>query len=595
MRYPMRIGCAGLFGEIGKQGQVPGARLVAHGLHTAARPCLRTSPGKGAAAEIRPCRAFRHQIENGEDFFPGGCTPCQALIYPDLPCFVALLQIGANQLFLAAEAIVKRGLGHPGALDHTVDADEVHAFFIKQFICSGEQAFPGRTAFLQGRLFSHGLDINRQVCMMQRTDRSVCLLVNRESAAMTSLSTCSNSTQVIDRNSDFSRNASFYLLASITISFLAGSVAPTPLYSIYQERWGFSSITVTLIFGIYALSVLTALLFGGRLSDHLGRRPVLIAATAAQTATMMIFATASGVGDLMLARIIQGLATGAAMGAVGAGMIDLNKARGTTANAVAPTFGTATGAMLSGYLVQYVPAPTHLVYVVLGVIFVMQGVGVALMTDTITPAPGALASLKPQLSLPVSARGPLLLALPVLVASWALAGFYGALGPMLLRGMLGVGSALLGGLALFVLAASAGVAVLALQDREPRTMMTFGASMLALGAGVAVWSLPHHAVAVFFAGTSIAGIGFGTGFQGAIRSVVPLAAPHERSGLLSIVFIVSYLSMGVPAVAAGVLIARNGNILGIGKDFGIAVMTLALGAVLAAGLRGVRRAPITER
>jgi MFS family permease len=413
---------------------------------------------------------------------------------------------------------------------------------------------------------------------------------------VTPLSACANGTQIIARNRYLSSDAAFYLLASITMSFLAGASAPTPLYALYQAQWGFSPITVTIIFGIYAISVLTALLFVGRLSDYLGRRPVLIAATVAQAVTMVIFATASGVGDLVLARIIQGLATGAAVGAVGAGMIDLNKERGATANAVAPAFGTATGAMLSGYLVQYLPAPTHLVYAVLSVIFVLQGIGVALMADTIAPAPGALASLKPQLSLPAAARGPLLLALPVLVASWALAGFYGSLGPMLVRGMLGVGSALLGGLALFVLAASAGLAVLVLQYRAPRTMMTLGASLLAAGVGVAVWSLPHHAIAAFFAGTSIAGMGFGGGFQGALRSIVPYAAPHERAGVLSIVFVVSYLSMGLPAIAAGVLVARHGNILGTGKEFGVVVMTLALAAVLAAGLRMVTgRAPIARR
>ena len=399
---------------------------------------------------------------------------------------------------------------------------------------------------------------------------------------MTPLAACSNRTQIIAGNDHLSRNGAFYLLLSITVSFLAGSSAPTPLYALYQAQWGFSPITVTIIFGIYAISVLTALLFVGRLSDHLGRRPVLIAATVAQTATMVMFATAGGVGSLVLARIVQGLATGAAVGAVGAGMIDLNKARGATANAVAPAFGTATGGMLSGYLVQYLPAPTHLVYAVLCVIFVLQGIGVALMTETIAPAPGALASLKPQLNLPAAARGPFLLALPVLVASWALAGFYGSLGPMLVRDMRGVGSALLGGMALFVLTASAGLAVLVLQHREPRAMMTFGASLLAAGVGVAVWSLPHHAIATFFAGTSIAGMGFGTGFQGAVRSIVPFAAPHERAGVLSMVFVVSYLSMGVPAIAAGALVARHGNVLGTGEEFGIVVMTLALAAVLAA-------------
>jgi hypothetical protein len=156
---------------------------------------------------------------------------------------------------------------------------------------------------------------------------------------------------------------------------------------------------------------------------------------------------------------------------------------------------------------------------------------------------------------------------------------------MLVRGMLGVGSALLGGLALFVLAASAGLAVLVLQHRDPRALMTFGATLLAAGVGVSVWSLPHHAIAVFFAGTSIAGMGFGTGFQGAVRSIVSFAAPHERAGVLSIVFIVSYLSMGLPAVAAGVLVARHGDIIGTGKEFGVVVMALALAAVLAAGVR----------
>jgi predicted MFS family arabinose efflux permease len=410
---------------------------------------------------------------------------------------------------------------------------------------------------------------------------------------MTPLSVCTDGTQIIDKHGSLSRNSTFYLLLSVTISFLAGSSAPTPLYALYQAEWGLTPITVTIVFSIYALFVLTGLLFLGRLSDHVGRRSVLIAATVAQMATMLIFATANGLGDLVLARIVQGLATGAALGAVGAGMIDLNKERGTVANAVAPPFGTAAGGMLSGALVQYLPAPTHLVYAVLCAIFVLQGIGIVMMPDTISPAPGALASLKPRLNLPALIRRPLLLALPVLVASWALAGFYASLGPMLLRGMLGVGSPLLGGLALFVLAASASLAVLMLRHQEPRAMMISGASLLAAGVAVTVWSLSHHAIAVFFAGTSIAGMGFGTGFQGAVRSVVPFAAPHERAGVLSIVFIASYLSMGVPAIAAGALIARHGNILGTGKGFGVVVIALALAAVLPAALRRLTRSAAT--
>src|SRR3984885_15954113 len=123
--------------------------------------------------------------------------------------------------------------------------------------------------------------------------------------------------------------ASFYLLASMTVSFLAGSSAPTPLYPLYQSMWGFSPVMLTLVFGIYALAVLAALLVAGRLSDHLGRRPVLIVAAAGQALVMLLFATAESVTGLLIARVVQGVATGAAIGAIGAAMIDLDKSRGT--------------------------------------------------------------------------------------------------------------------------------------------------------------------------------------------------------------------------------------------------------------------------
>ena len=179
--------------------------------------------------------------------------------------------------------------------------------------------------------------------------------------------------------------ASFFLLASITVSFLAGSSAPTPLYPLYMAQWGLSPITVTVIFGVYAAAVLLALLVAGRLSDHLGRRPVLLVATVVQVLTMALFATATSVTGLLIARILQGLTTGAAIGAVGAAMIDLDKSRGTFANAVAPPFGTALGGILAGVLVQYLPGPTVLVYGVLGVIFFLQALGIALMAEPISP------------------------------------------------------------------------------------------------------------------------------------------------------------------------------------------------------------------
>ncbi|HET6336032.1 MAG TPA: MFS transporter, partial [Polyangiales bacterium] len=176
-----------------------------------------------------------------------------------------------------------------------------------------------------------------------------------------------------------SKPVSFFLLASIVVSFLAGSSAPSPLYSVYQAAWGFSPITITIVFGIYAFAVLASLLTVGSLSDYIGRKPVLLVATLVQAVTMILFTTASSVSGLIVARIVQGLATGAAMGAVGAGMLDIDRAKGTLANAVSPLTGTALGGILGGLIAQYLPAPTHTVYWVLFAVFLIQAAGAALM------------------------------------------------------------------------------------------------------------------------------------------------------------------------------------------------------------------------
>jgi hypothetical protein len=131
------------------------------------------------------------------------------------------------------------------------------------------------------------------------------------------------------------------LLASLIVSLLAASSAPTPLYAIYQQRWGFSPITTTIVYGVYALTVLASLLTLGRLSDYVGRRPVLLTALSIQVVSMVVFATAGGVGDLLAARVIQGLSTGAALGAIGAAMLDIDTGRGALANAMAPASGAA--------------------------------------------------------------------------------------------------------------------------------------------------------------------------------------------------------------------------------------------------------------
>jgi predicted MFS family arabinose efflux permease len=382
------------------------------------------------------------------------------------------------------------------------------------------------------------------------------------------------------------------LLASLIVSLLAASGAPTPLYDIYQQRWGFSPVTTTVVFGVYALAVLASLLTLGRLSDYTGRKPVLLAALAVQAASLVVFATAGGVGALLLARVIQGLSTGAALGAVGAALLDIDRERGALANALSPGLGTGSGALLSALFVQFLPAPTHLVYLALIAVIAAQAAGVALLRETVAAGRVPASALVPEVRLPRSVRGPVLAAAPVLFAVWALAGLYGALGPSLVRALTGSSSVVLGGVSLTVLTAPAVASVYLLRKAPARAVMLAGIAALVAGVAITLvalgpWSSGTASAWLFFAGTAVSGAGFGSGFQGGIRTVVPAAAPRERAGVLSLLFTVSYLGMGVPAVAAGFLAVHGAGLTGAARDYGAALIVLA--ALALAALARTRR------
>jgi MFS family permease len=175
----------------------------------------------------------------------------------------------------------------------------------------------------------------------------------------------------------------------------------------------------------------------------------------------------------------------------------------------------------------------------------------------------------------------------VLFAVWALAGLYGALGPSLVRTLTGSSSVVLGGLSLTVLTATAASSVYLLRNAPARAVMITGIAALVAGVAITLVALGSGSAGLFFAGTAVSGIGFGSGFQGGIRTVVPAAAPHERAGVLSLLFTVSYLGMGVPAVAAGFLAVHGAGLTGAARDYGVAVIVLA--ALALAALSRTRR------
>ena len=162
---------------------------------------------------------------------------------------------------------------------------------------------------------------------------------------------------------------------------------------------------------------------------------------------------------------------------------------------------------------------------------------------------------------------------------WALAGFYASLGPALAATLMHSSSVVYGGLSLFILAGVAAVAVLAFNRAEPRPALYLSIAALVAGVAVTLAATSTDSAAGFFIGTAIAGAGFGGGFQGGIRLVLPLVGEQERAGVLSLLYIVSYLGLGVPAVIAGVLVTEVNSLLATAQEYGIAVVMLAVVAL----------------
>jgi MFS family permease len=375
------------------------------------------------------------------------------------------------------------------------------------------------------------------------------------------------------------RRRGFTVVAAVLGLFLCAAAAPTPLYKLYADRWHFSAINLTAVFAVYALALLASLLLAGSLSDAVGRRAVIALALALESFSMAAFLIASGLAWLYAARTIQGVATGLATAAVAAALIDLqgnNAGRGALVNAVTPTFGLAVGAVGAAVLVQYEPAPTRLVYGILLAGFMAGAVALLAVPETVTTR------RRPPLNIAFgvekAARPALLSALPALVATWALGGLYLSLGPSVAYSLAGSTNRVIGGAAVALLTATGGLSSLLVHNRPARWAMLGGCGALACGVTVTVLAVMWTSQPVFYIGTFVSGFGFGATFLGAFRTLIALATPQARAGLVATVYVVAYLAFSLPAVAAGILTTRLGlrtSVIG----YGVVVAGLALLAI----------------
>jgi MFS family permease len=355
----------------------------------------------------------------------------------------------------------------------------------------------------------------------------------------------------------FSRPWACGIAVFTAVLLSAASTAPSPLYSLYQERWQFSTATTTVVFAAYCLCALAGMLLFGSLSDTAGRRPVLLLSLGLVAASMVVFVLADGVGWLLAARALQGLGGGVGGCAVAAALIDLAPA-GALLGSLTPIVGIGAGALGAGVLVQYGPAPTVLTYVVVLALIAVAGAGVLFIPETVAGARPRLVVRPRRISVPAPARRAFLLLSPPVVAVWAVGGLYMGLGPMLAADLLGSRSRAVDGLVVTMLAVFGALAQVSCRGFRCRTAMSWGSWLLLAGLGLVMAALSLGSTGLFFAATAVLGFGWGATYMAAFRLLAELADPARRGELLAAVNVVSYVGTAVPTIGLGVAAQQLG-------------------------------------
>src|SRR5580693_2171598 len=387
--------------------------------------------------------------------------------------------------------------------------------------------------------------------------------------------------------------AAFWLVAGVLCLLFFAAGAPSPLYGIYRAQLRFSATTLTAVFATYALVLLLTLMVFGSVSDYLGRRRVILAALVVTAGACGVFLAAHDVGLLFAARALQGVGVGTAVGALGAALIDLQPEGSGLAPLItttAPLLGLGAGALGISVLAQYGPAPTRLVWWLLLGASVAAAAGILAMPEPGTRHPGVLASLRPRVGVPRQARRTFATAGLCLFAVWALSGLYQSLGPSLAAQVTGSRDLVWGGLLVFLLTGVAAGATVAVRGVRPRTAMLVGCLVLLVGLAVTFAAIAATTAAAFLAGTAVAGVGTGLTLLGVNRSLIPLAPPGQRAGLVAAIFIISFLGLSIPALIAGVATAHVGlHRTALAYCAAVAVLV----AVAAGSLMLRRRGPAT--
>ncbi|MBT2445211.1 MFS transporter [Streptomyces sp. ISL-36] len=338
---------------------------------------------------------------------------------------------------------------------------------------------------------------------------------------------------------------------------MAGTTLPTPLYGLYQEKFGFSELTVTVVYAVYAFGVIGVLLLAGNASDTVGRRPVLLWGLGFAAVSAVCFLFATGLGWLYVGRLLSGLSAGLFTGAATAYVMELapggGSARATFVATAANMGGLGCGPLLAGVLAQYAAWPLHLSFAVHLALVAGSAAVLLRLPETVRERRPLHAARPQRPGLPPQVRAVFVPAATASFVGFALFGVFTSVSPAFLAQSLDVHNHALSGLivALAFFASTAGQ--LAVGRVGVGRSLPLGCAVLLAGLALLAGALRWDLLFLVVLSALVGGVGQGLTFRGAMSAVAEASPADRRAAVISTLFVVAYAGISVPVIGVGLL------------------------------------------
>jgi MFS family permease len=334
---------------------------------------------------------------------------------------------------------------------------------------------------------------------------------------------------------------------------LGVSGVPAPLYGIYETTWHLSPLSTTIVFAVYAIAALAAVLVSGRISDVVGRKPVLVGAIIAMIVGLGVFLVADNMALLLVARTIHGAAVGSIVVAAAAALLDLRPLHGLRSgqlSGVSFNIGMTVAIVGSSVLAQYAPHPLRTPYAVVAVVCVIVGVGVVALREPHTSrSAGPIRISRP--AVPQEIRSDFWFSALGAMASWSVLGVLLSLYPSLAAHQTHIDNLLFAGGVVGVTAFAAALAQLAATRVPAQRAAIIGDIGMAVTLVLTVPALLTHSPPLVFVAAALLGATFGLGFGGSLRHLSTVVPADKRGETMSAFYVLAYTAMAIPTILAG--------------------------------------------